>query len=120
LIVEDNDSLRELMKDGLREFYTITEAKNGMEALERAHELKPDLIITDVMMPEMNGLDFCRQVKKDPMLNQIPVILITAKSTEGGRIEGLEAGADAYISKPFGFEELLRKVEYLTKQATTK
>jgi signal transduction histidine kinase/ActR/RegA family two-component response regulator len=120
LIVEDNDSLRELMKGGLREFYSITEAKNGMEALEKVYELKPDLIITDVVMPEMNGLDFCRQVKMDPGLSQIPVILITAKSTEGGRMEGLEAGADAYIAKPFGFEELLRKVEHLTKQATTK
>ncbi|MCI0415341.1 hybrid sensor histidine kinase/response regulator [bacterium] len=120
LIVEDNDSLRELMKGGLREFYSISEAKNGMEALVKVHEDKPDLIITDVMMPEMNGLDFCRQVKTDPVLNQIPVILITAKSTEGGRVEGLEAGADAYISKPFGFEELLRKVEYFTKQSITK
>jgi signal transduction histidine kinase/ActR/RegA family two-component response regulator len=120
LIVEDNDSLRELMKGGLREFYSITEAKNGMEALEKLHENKPDLIITDVMMPGMNGLDFCRQVKMDPALNQIPVILITPKSTEGGRMEGLEAGADAYIAKPFGFEELLRKVEYLTKQSVSK
>jgi signal transduction histidine kinase/ActR/RegA family two-component response regulator len=117
LIVEDNDSLRELLKGGLREYYVIREAKNGVEAMEKVRELRPNLIISDVMMSEMDGLDFCRQVKRDPDLNQIPVILITAKSTETGRLEGFEAGADAYIAKPFGFEELLRKVEHLTKQS---
>jgi len=120
LIVEDNESLRELLIGGLREHYAVREAKNGVEALERARESRPDLIITDVMMPEMDGLEFCRTVKTDPSLNHIPVILITAKSTEGGRIEGMEAGADAYIAKPFGFEELLRKVEHFTKPKTTQ
>jgi signal transduction histidine kinase/CheY-like chemotaxis protein len=118
LIVEDNDSLRELLKGGLREFFTVREARNGIEALDKLRERKPDLIITDVMMPEMDGLDFCRTVKTDPEFSHVPVILITAKSTEGSRVEGMEAGADAYISKPFGFEELLRKIEFLTKPKT--
>ncbi len=120
LIVEDNESLRELLKTGLRDYYAISEAQNGMEALAKAREQRPDLIITDLMMPEMDGLNFCRQMKTDPGTNQIPIILITAKSTETGRLEGMEAGADAYIAKPFGFEELLRKVEHLTKQSVSK
>ena len=115
LIVEDNESLRDLLKSGLREFYRVQEAKNGVEALERMRDQKPDLIITDAMMPEMDGLTFCRTLKTDAASNQIPVILITANATEGGRIEAMEAGADAYISKPFGFEELLRKIEFFTK-----
>ena len=115
LIVEDSESLRELLKTGLRDYYSISEAQNGIEALQKVQELKPDLVITDLMMPGMDGLNFCRQMKADPALHQIPIILITAKSSETGRVEGLEAGADAYIAKPFGFEELLRKVEYLTK-----
>ena len=120
LIVEDNESLRELLKSGLREYYAITEARNGIEALEKVQELKPDLVITDLMMPEMDGLNFCKQMKADADLHDIPIILITAKSSENGRLEGLEAGADAYIAKPFGFEELLRKVEHLTKNSVTK
>jgi signal transduction histidine kinase len=120
LIVEDDDILRDIIKGSLRQYYSITEAKNGLEALQIIRENQPDLIITDIMMPEMNGLDLCRQVKMDPVLNQIPIILITAKSTEGGRLEGLEAGADAFITKPFSFEELLRKVEFLTKQSVPK
>jgi signal transduction histidine kinase/CheY-like chemotaxis protein len=117
LIVEDNRNLRELLKGGLREYYAVTEAQNGMEALEIMNTRRPDLIITDLMMPGLDGLKLCRQVKQDPALNQIPIILITAKSPETGRIEGMEAGADAYIAKPFGFEELLRKVEQLTKRS---
>ncbi|MGH9857130.1 MAG: ATP-binding response regulator, partial [Acidobacteriota bacterium] len=117
LIVEDNRNLRELLKGGLREYYAVTEAENGMEALEKMNEHRPDLIITDLMMPGLDGLNLCRHVKQDPALNQIPIILITAKSPETGRIEGMEAGADAYIAKPFGFEELLRKIEQLTKRS---
>ena len=120
LIVEDNESLRELLKSGLRDFYAVAEAQNGIEALEKVTDLRPDLIITDVMMPGMDGLNFCRQMKTDPELTHIPIILITAKSSEHGRLEGMEAGADAYIAKPFGFEELLRKVEQLTKTSVPK
>lgn len=115
LIVEDNESLRELLKSGLREYYSISEAQNGIEALEKVSEVRPDLIITDLMMPGLDGLNLCRKMKTDPETNQIPIILITAKSSETGRVEGMEAGADAYIAKPFGLEELLRKVEQLTK-----
>ena len=119
LVVEDNESLRDLLKSGLREFYKVREARNGVEALEKMREQKPDLVITDAMMPEMDGLTFCRTLKSDASLNQVPVILITANATEGGRIEAMEAGADAYISKPFGFEELLRKIEHFTKSKLT-
>jgi signal transduction histidine kinase/CheY-like chemotaxis protein len=117
LIVEDNRNLRELLKGGLREYYAVTEAENGMEALEKINEHRPDLIITDLMMPGLDGLNLCRQLKQDPAFSQIPIILITAKSPETGRIEGMEAGADAYIAKPFGLEELLRKIEQLTKRS---
>ncbi len=116
LIAEDNDGLRELLKSGLGESYSVSVATNGRDAIEQVRKTNPDLLITDIMMPELDGLDLCRMIKTDPGLSHIPVILITAKSNEVGRLEGMEAGADAYISKPFSFDELMKKVEQLTKQ----
>ena len=79
--------------------------------MERALDLIPDLIITDLMMPEMDGLELCRQIRGNEVVDHIPVIVVTAKVTESERIRGFEAGADAYLSKPFNSDELRALVE---------
>ena len=81
--------------------------------MEKALDLVPDLIITNLMMPGMDGLEVCRQVRGNEIINHIPIIVVTAKITEEERIKGLEAGADAYISKPFNTDELRTRVEKL-------
>ena len=86
--------------------YQIVYARNGAEGLEIAAEQMPDLILTDLMMPEMDGYELCRRVRESEVLNHIPIIIITAKSGGKERVCGLEVGADAYLEKPFNAEEL--------------
>ena len=115
LIIEDNLDVAAYMGSQLssREHYAITYATNGREGLEKAQQLVPDLIITDLMMPEMDGLEVCRQVRANDIINHIPIIVVTAKNSEEERIKGLEAGADAYLIKPFNAEELRIRVAKL-------
>ena len=91
----------------------MLEAEDGKSGLDLAREHVPDLIVSDVMMPVMNGLEFCQQVKKDGISSHIPVILLTARALEKHQIEGYESGADAYITKPFSPELLLARIENL-------
>ncbi len=113
LLVEDNEDVRNYIKNGLIDKYLIEEAENGKEGLKKAHNLMPDLIISDVMMPEMDGITFCKKIKTELVSCHIPVILLTAKSSIEHRIEGLETGADSYIPKPFNPKHLLIRVEKL-------
>lgn len=107
LIIEDDDEIRQYMRNELNTDFRISECTNGREGLEVILRDKPDLVISDIMMPEMEGITLCRKVKQNININHIPVILLTAKSKAEDRIEGLETGADAYIVKPFN-TELLR------------
>lgn len=113
LIVEDNADVSYYIGTQLQSNYNLYYARNGEEGLEKANELMPDIIITDLMMPEMDGLELCRRVRASEILNHIPIIVITAKSTEADRIKGIEAGADAYLYKPFNSEELNVRVRNL-------
>ena len=113
LIIEDNHDIAAYIGSLFTDQYAILYAKNGKEGLEKALEFIPDLIITDLMMPGMDGLEVCRQVRGNEIINHIPIIVVTAKITEEERIKGIEAGADAYLSKPFNTEELLTRVEKL-------
>ena len=106
LVVEDEDEIREYIKEELASEYKIIVCENGKKALELALTEQPDLIISDVMMPEMDGITFSRKVKQNININHIPIILLTAKSTPENKIEGLDIGADAYITKPFNTEVL--------------
>jgi signal transduction histidine kinase/DNA-binding response OmpR family regulator/ligand-binding sensor domain-containing protein len=101
LIVDDNPEVLSFLKDCFSNSYSVFEAENGIMGLEMVNEHYPDIIISDVMMPEMDGMEFCAAVKSDSNISHIPVILLTAKSSEESRIQGAEFGADAYISKPF-------------------
>ncbi|MBR5170289.1 MAG: substrate-binding domain-containing protein [Muribaculaceae bacterium] len=113
LIVDDNADIRAYLRTILQGQYRLLEAEDGKCGLELAREQVPDLIVSDVMMPVMNGLEFCQQVKKDDISSHIPVILLTARALEKHQIEGYESGADAYITKPFSPELLLVRIENL-------
>ena len=110
LIVEDNEDLRFFLKDNLSQKYTIYEAENGLDALLLVESILPDLIISDIMMPGLDGIELCRRVKTDRTICHIPVILLTARTTEQQQLEGLENGADDYITKPFNFQILETKI----------
>lgn len=116
LIVEDNADVARLIEMQLKDRYAISVAKDGEEGIAKARELMPDLIITDLMMPGTDGLQLCRNIRSDEATNHIPIIVVTAKATEADRIKGLEAGADAYLYKPFNAEELSVRVEKLLQQ----
>jgi signal transduction histidine kinase/DNA-binding response OmpR family regulator/ligand-binding sensor domain-containing protein len=113
LIVEDEPEIRYLLKDLLKEHYIVYEAENGLEALEMVEKNKPDLIISDIMMPLMDGLAFCHRIKEHPATCQIPLILLTAKDSIEHKTEGYEVGADAYIAKPFHTAHLLVRIRKL-------
>lgn len=113
LIVEDNDDLREFMKDSLSTYFDIHESSDGKMGLSMAQKLIPELIISDIMMPEMDGLELCRCLKSDMRTSHIPVILLTAKSTINDQISGLEENADAYITKPFNLTLLITQIKNL-------
>jgi len=107
LLVEDNDDVRLYLRACVIEKYRLLEARNGREGIEMALEHTPDLIVSDVMMPEKDGFDLCHTLKHDERTSHIPIVLLTAKASVESRIAGLSRGADAYLSKPFHREELL-------------
>jgi signal transduction histidine kinase/ligand-binding sensor domain-containing protein/DNA-binding response OmpR family regulator len=110
LIVEDNEDFRFYLKDNLRGHYSIIEATDGKEGWRKALAEHPDLIVSDISMPLMNGIDLCKKILADERTCQIPVILLTAMSGEGAELKGLQTGAIDYIIKPFNFELLLSKI----------
>lgn len=116
LLVEDNEDFRFYLKDNLREFYQIAEAANGREGWQKILALHPDLVVSDVSMPEMNGTELCRKIKSDKRTAHLPVILLTALITEDQQLTGLETGASDYMTKPFNFEILLSKIRNLLQQ----
>jgi signal transduction histidine kinase/AraC-like DNA-binding protein/ligand-binding sensor domain-containing protein len=111
LVVEDNTDLRRVMADSLKKHYTVIEARNGREGYEFTLSYLPDLIISDIMMPEMSGSELCHKIKNDLKTSHIPVILLTAFANREGEIEGFQKGADDYITKPFDFEILLARIK---------
>ena len=116
LIVEDNRDVAYYIGTLLKDRYEVYHAADGKEGLAKARELMPDLIVTDLMMPHTDRLELCRQIRADELTNHIPVIVITAKATEQDRLRGLEAGADAYLYKPFNAEELYIRVDKLLER----
>lgn len=110
LLVEDNEAMCDFISERLRETFTVETAPNGEKALEILHSCHIDLIISDVMMPVMNGYELCRAVKSDLDLSHIPVIFLTAKNDLNSKINGLKQGAEAYVEKPFSFNYLKEQV----------
>ena len=113
LIIDDNSDIRAYLRTALSSAYKVSEAVDGKSGLEMARRIVPDLVISDIMMPVMDGLEFCSQLKQDKAISHIPVILLTARSLDEQRAEGYKHGADAYIAKPFSLELLFSRIDNL-------
>jgi signal transduction histidine kinase/ligand-binding sensor domain-containing protein/DNA-binding response OmpR family regulator len=110
LLIDDNEDFRFYLKDNFSVYFNVSEASNGKEGWEKTISLKPDLIVSDIMMPEMNGIELSRKLKRDPRTAQIPLILLTARASDEQQLEGYETGVNDYIAKPFNFEILLARI----------
>ena len=115
LIVDDNADIRTYLRSILQGKYQVNEAADGQQGLAIANEIVPDLIVSDVMMPVMNGLEFCQRIKGGTATSHIPIILLTARALSQHQVEGYESGADAYITKPFSADLLLARIGNLLK-----
>ncbi len=113
LVVEDNHDMREFIAFQLQGEYRVLKATNGVEGIRLASEALPDLIVSDVMMPEKDGYQLCREIRTDPRTMHIPIVLLTARADMAMKIEGLERGADDYLTKPFNAQELRAKIKSL-------
>jgi twitching motility two-component system response regulator PilH len=112
LVVEDTHSEMELMSHYLRESgYSVISAGTAKEALDKAIEQKPDVIVTDVVMPGMSGFELCRTLRKHPITERVPIVICSSKDQEIDRLWGMKQGANAYITKPFTREQLIRVVK---------
>ena len=119
LIIEDNIDLDYYLKSCLQGYYQTLSCRNGKEGVEKALEILPDVIISDVMMPEMDGFEVCKILKEDERSSHIPIILLTAKASIESKIKGLTQGADAYLTKPFEKEELMIRLDKLMEVRKT-
>ncbi|WP_088891625.1 response regulator [Leptolyngbya ohadii] len=118
LIVDDSQTVRKMLSDLLQNSgIQVVEATNGIEAQEKIQSNLPDLVITDLIMPGMNGYDLCRWMKKEPEMQNIPILICSTKDQEFDRYWGMKQGADAYITKPFHPTEMMKTVKQLLQTA---
>lgn len=117
LVVDDEENIQELIRLGLRyEGFQVESASNGPDAISAAQRLNPDLIILDLMLPGMDGLEVCRRLRANPTTQDIPILMLTAKDEVHDRVTGLDTGADDYLTKPFDFEELVARVKAILRR----
>jgi two-component system, OmpR family, KDP operon response regulator KdpE len=117
LIVDDDLSFRRVVRTMMAaKGYEVSEARNGTEALEHVRAAKYDLLLLDINMPEMTGVEVCREIRKT---SEVPIIMLTVRNTESDKVEALDAGADDYITKPFGARELLARIRAALRRAGT-
>jgi len=118
LIIEDDKDIVELVRYNLtNEGFQVTAAYDGTGGLSTLRKTPPDLLLLDLMLPKMSGLDICREIRKDESLNRLPVLMLTARGDEADRVVGLEMGADDYVTKPFSPRELIARVKALLRRA---
>lgn len=116
LVVDDSQAVRQLLSELLQKAgLTVIEAVNGADAKAKIQTSAPDLVITDLIMPEMNGYDLCRWIKNDPVAQKVPVLICSTKDQEFDRYWGMKQGADAYITKPFQAGEMVKTVKQLLR-----
>jgi two-component system phosphate regulon response regulator PhoB len=117
LVVDDEPDVVELVEFNLKQAgFAVVSAETGAEALKKARESKPDLVVLDVMMPELDGLEVCKLLRRDAATAAVPIIMLTAKAAEVDRVLGLELGADDYLTKPFSPRELVLRVKGLLRR----
>jgi len=113
-VVDDEPDLLELIDTNLRAAgFNVVSVANGREALEQARAIKPQLIVLDIMLPELDGLEVCKTLRRDPATRAVPIIILTARASELDRVLGLELGADDYVTKPFSVRELVLRIKKL-------
>ena len=118
LVVEDEQDVAELIRFTLhKEGYEVTLVGNGADGVRRAHEGKPDVVLLDIMVPQLNGWEVCRRLKQDPETRRIPIIMVTGRVDEGDKVLGFELGADDYVTKPFSPRELVARVRAVTRRS---
>ena len=121
VVVEDDAVLAETLADNLaQEGHKVTTISDGETAYKRIVDKPPDLIILDVMLPKLDGLSLCRMIRREPTIAHIPIIMLTARSSEVDKIVGLESGADDYVVKPFGLGELLARIRAVMRRAPNR
>jgi len=117
LVVEDEDDIRELLRYNLvKEGYRVTGAASGEEALKVVRVAMPDLVLLDLMLPGLDGLEVCRSLKQDPLTRDLPIVMLTAKGEEADIVAGLELGADDYVTKPFSVRVLLARLRAVLRR----
>ncbi|MCG3210104.1 MAG: Transcriptional regulatory protein WalR [Anaerolineae bacterium] len=120
LVVDDEERVALSIERSLQPYYQVRVAYNGTDALKIARRVNPNLIILDIMMPGMDGLQVCREIRSDPILKPVPILFLTARGRVEDRIEGFEAGADDYLTKPFDVRELLLRVKAILSRVTDR
>lgn len=121
LLVEDEEDIRELVEYNLlKEGYKVTSVASGEEALESSRRKVPDLVLLDLMLPGIDGLEVCRALKKDPTTEHVPVVMLTAKGEESDIVAGLELGADDYIPKPFSRKVLIARIRAVLRRGSRR
>lgn len=121
LVVDDEPNIIELLKMNLESSgYEVLEASTGMEAITKTNSFLPDLVLLDLMLPDIDGLQVCGMLKKNQVTQDIPIIMITAKSEESDKVQGLTIGADDYITKPFGISELEARIKNVLRRSEKK
>ena len=117
LVIDDEESIIDLIKLGLKyEGFEVVAASDGEEGIASAQRTNPIFIILDWMLPDMDGLEVCRRLRSNPTTHDIPILLLTAKGEVGSRVEGLNTGADDYLTKPFSFEELVARIRAILRR----
>ncbi len=120
LIVEDDPTLRETLVYNLeQEGYSVLSAEDGEAGLEIIREQRPDLVVLDIMLPKLDGLAVCRVVRRNPDLAATPIIILSARGTQGDKMVGLDSGADDYITKPFGLGEFMARIRAVLRRSTS-
>lgn len=120
-VVEDDEDINELLVFNLRkEGFDVKSFLSSIPALQSLEKEKPDIILLDIMLPDMDGLEFCKKLKSDERFSEIPIIMLTAKSTEIDKIVGLELGADDYITKPFSLREVIARIRAILRRTGCK
>ncbi|MGH7359624.1 MAG: response regulator, partial [Candidatus Rokuibacteriota bacterium] len=118
LVAEDERDVAELIRYTLtREGFEVVVATNGADALRQARERRPDLMLLDLILPQVNGWELCRRLKQDPATRALPVIMLTARAEEGDKVLGFELGADDYVTKPFSTRELIARVRAVVRRS---
>jgi len=118
LVIEDDRDIVELVRYNLeREDFRVTAANDGASGLAQVKKSPPDLLLLDLMLPKLSGLEICKEIRRDQSLNRLPILMLTARGDEADRVLGLELGADDYVSKPFSPRELVARVRALLRRA---